>query len=48
MKDNVAIAVAVAGLLSLFAIVIWWRISVWNECRADHSIMYCLTMMSGR
>jgi hypothetical protein len=48
MKDGATVFAAVAGFLSLLAIVIWWRITVWQECRTDHSWMYCISMMSGK
>jgi hypothetical protein len=34
----IAIAVIVTAAVAL-------EISVWNECRADHSFFYCLRMM---
>lgn len=48
MKDTGYAGAAVVFLLAVFSIAIWWKVSVWSECRTDHSFMYCLTMMGGK
>lgn len=48
MNDSTSyVGVAIIGVL-IFAFAIWWKVSVWSECRTDHSFMYCMTMMGGK
>lgn len=37
---------AVTALCLLFTVavfvgIVWIRVAIWNECRADHSWLYC-------
>jgi hypothetical protein len=36
-------AIAVIGILYL---VIWWKVSIWKECRQTNSWMYCVHMIN--
>ena len=44
MKINTDIVILVFILIAVITLVI--NISVWNECRVDHSIFYCLRLIS--
>ena len=46
MKDTAAILVGVVGFIAILSISIWWQATVWSECRAEHSWMYCVTLIS--
>jgi hypothetical protein len=46
MKDTAMTGAAVVFIVSLFSFGIWWHVSVWNECRTDHSFMYCMSLIS--
>lgn len=46
MKNSATILAGVAGVIAILSIGIWWQVSVWTECRADHSFMYCMTLIS--
>lgn len=26
-------------------LAIWYEVSVWNECRTDHSFLYCMRVL---
>jgi hypothetical protein len=38
------------ALIGLLVFSVWWHSTIWYECRAEHSWMYCyqLVFMSGR
>lgn len=42
-------AMKIAGVITLVAAVvigaIYWEISLWSECRTDHSFWYCLRVL---
>lgn len=43
MRDALPAVVLVALLIGG---VVWWHVTIWNECRSgDHSVIYCLNMM---
>lgn len=49
MKDfaNTALWVLVVGaVLAFLALIVWYEVTIWNECRASHSFMYCLHTLS--
>lgn len=38
---------AVAALMLALVIGgIWWEVSLWSECRSDHSFWYCLRVLN--
>ena len=39
------IAIVLGGVL-LFITAIFIQVSVWNECRTDHSFFYCMSVLS--
>jgi hypothetical protein len=39
-------ALVVLFLLACFMLGIWWEVSIWRECRTDHSVRYCLRLIS--
>jgi hypothetical protein len=38
------VGVLAAGFV-LFALGVTWEISLWQECRSDHSFFYCLRVL---
>lgn len=32
-------------VLAVIGIALWWEISLWSECRSDHSFFYCLRVL---
>jgi hypothetical protein len=44
MKINTDIVILVCILIAIATLVI--NISVWNECRVDHSFFYCLRLIT--
>lgn len=45
MKEVAPYALLLVAVLSA---AIWWQMTVWRECRTDHSFMYCLTLINGK
>ena len=41
MKDYLIAGLIVVFVLGLLTLLGWYEISVWNECRTDHSWFYC-------
>ena len=39
-----AVAVATA-VLSIVGLILWWEVSLWNECRAQNSFWYCFRVL---
>lgn len=39
------VLVAVSLVLAAVVFLIWWEIDLWNECRADHSWLYCVRVL---
>lgn len=33
--------VGIAAFVVLLSFVVWMKVSVWRECRADHGFWYC-------
>lgn len=49
MNNRLTEITCVVAAMLFFGIVIWWQVSVWNECRGNgSSFMYCMNMISGR
>lgn len=46
MKDKLAVLTVVSVIALILVGVIWWNVSIWNECRADHSFAYCMRLIS--
>jgi hypothetical protein len=46
MKRNLTIFGAVAIVLAIVAGAIAWNVSLWRECRTDHSWSYCMRVLS--
>lgn len=47
MKEKLIYIMIILGIIGLFASVIYFKTSVWRECRAaDHSIFYCWSMVN--
>lgn len=46
MSDGLKIMVAALVVATLIGLGIAWDISLWNECRADHSFFYCVRVLS--
>jgi hypothetical protein len=46
MKDKLFIGIAAIFFAALIGSVIWWNVSIWNECRSDHSWSYCMRLLS--
>lgn len=42
MKTAIAILLFVAVAIGLS---IWYEVVVWNECRTDHSWLYCMRLL---
>lgn len=36
----------ILGVVALVAGVIYLQVSVWRECRVDHSFWYCVNLVS--
>jgi len=35
----------IAGVLALVSVGIYWEISLWSECRATNSWLYCVRVL---
>ena len=46
LKDDIMIWIILLVTLVIFAGAIVMKVSVWNECRVDHSWFYCMQLMS--
>ncbi len=36
----------IAVIVAVIGIAVWWEVSLWSECRADHSFWYCLRVLN--
>lgn len=45
-SDTVKLVCCVLIFLLLVAAVVAWNVAIWSECRADHSWMYCVRLVS--
>ena len=43
--NNAAPIAAAVLFIAIMCCVFWWQVSVWNECRTDHSWMYCINLI---
>jgi hypothetical protein len=46
MKSNLSLLAGTLIVLAIFGGVIAWNVSIWRECRADHSWGYCMLLIS--
>ena len=46
MKDKLFAALLVLLIVAIPTLAIYMKVSVWNECRADHSWFYCIHLIS--
>lgn len=46
MKNKLPIIAYTVFLIAAISFGAWYTISVWHECRATNSIMYCLKLVS--
>lgn len=46
MKGNMSLVTACLLVLAIIGGIIWWNVSIWNECRAEHSWGYCMRLIS--
>lgn len=46
MKEKLGMIAAVCIVIAIFASVISWNLSLWKECRSDHSWSYCMRVLS--
>ncbi len=47
-KQQIIIFLALAFVLALFIGAICIKVSVWRECRTDHSWFYCMELLGGK
>ena len=45
-KDYLSITLGAAVIVAVLAVVVALKVSVWSECRADHSWLYCWHLIS--
>lgn len=45
MKRNAPVLACFAVLAVIVGLVIWLQVSLWRECRADHSWFYCMRVL---
>jgi hypothetical protein len=46
MKSKLSVFGAALIVLAIIAAVIAWNVSIWQECRSDHSWSYCMRVLS--
>lgn len=46
MRENNWMAFAAIGIVVAVLFGIYVEVSVWQECRTDHSFLYCLRLIS--
>ncbi len=39
-------ALIVFGAVAVIGLAVWYEVTLWQECRADHSWFYCLRVLS--
>lgn len=39
-------ALIVCGVAAVFGLAVWYEVALWQECRVDHSWLYCLRVLS--
>ena len=44
---NLALAGAVLLFLLIVGGIVAWNVSIWHECRSDHSFGYCMRVVWG-
>jgi len=45
MKNNLELAAIVIFMALVFGGLIYWQVSIWQECRQNNSFGYCLNFM---
>lgn len=48
MRGNGGVAVAAVFGLIILSVIVWSQVSLWQECRAQHSWYYCFRVVGGR
>jgi hypothetical protein len=46
MRGALLVLIGAVGLIAVFAAAVAIKVSVWSECRADHSWLYCVHLIS--
>lgn len=40
------VALIITGVSAVLGLSIWYEVTLWTECRIDHSWFYCLRVLS--
>lgn len=46
MYERAVAAIFVAIIVAVIALVVWWEVSIWGECRATNSFWYCVRILA--
>jgi len=47
MSDSIYVVLGIIFVVCIFALVIWWTVAQWGECRdMGFSIFYCIKHVS--
>jgi uncharacterized membrane protein YiaA len=45
MDSDAKTFAVIAAVILLTGAGVYWEISLWNECRSDHSFFYCMLVL---
>ncbi len=48
MKRKATVSVTVIAVTALVVLGAWWKWSLWAECRATNSWLYCAHVVGGK